>query len=94
MSFYGKWPRLPCSASRSPNGGRAKSARKVEFDGAMWGGDQNRQWTDPFRASMVDKTCTKQGIWVTIRVGDEQGEGELTETFRPWKTGACETQRL
>ena len=58
-----------------------KTSRKIEFQGEMWVGGDGTQWTEPFRATVTDKSTTKQGIWVTITVGSDRGEGELFSAF-------------
>ena len=58
-----------------------KTSRKVEFQGEMWVGGDGTQWTEPFKTTVTDKSSTKQGIWVTITVGSDRGEGELFSSF-------------
>ncbi len=58
-----------------------KTSRKVEFQGEMWVGGDGTQWTEPFKTTVTDKRSTKQGIWVTITVGSDRGEGELFSAF-------------
>ena len=58
-----------------------RSTRKVEFVGEMWVGRDGNQWTEPFYATVVDKRSTKQGIWITISVGDDKMEADLSFAF-------------
>jgi hypothetical protein len=58
-----------------------KSSRKVEFLGEMWVGRDGTQWAEPFKTTVTDKSSTRQGIWVTITVGSDRGEGELFSAF-------------
>ena len=58
-----------------------RTSRKVEFQGEMWVGGDGTQWTEPFRTTVTDKRSTKQGIWVTITVGSDRGEGGLFSAF-------------
>jgi|GEM_PF-5902440 len=47
----------------------------------MWilGGRANCK--EDFWATVTDKQITKQGIWITIRVGLDKAEGELLTAF-------------
>jgi len=58
-----------------------KTSRKVEFRGEMWVGRDGTQWTEPLLTTVTDKIFTKQGIWITIIVGSDRGEGELFSAF-------------
>ena len=58
-----------------------KTSRKVEFNGEMWVGQDRAQWTEPFRATATDKRLTKQGIWITVWIGADRAEGELSTAF-------------
>lgn len=58
-----------------------KTSAKVEFQGDIWVGGNRTQWTEPFKTTVTDKRSTKQGIWVTITVGSDRGEGELFCAF-------------
>ena len=53
------------------------TVRKIEFSGAMWVGKNRKQWTEPLRATVTDKTRTKQGVWIGLRVGKTFAESEL-----------------
>jgi hypothetical protein len=56
--------------------------RKIELRGEMWVGRDQSQWTEPFSTTVVDKRSTKQGIWITISIGEDRAEGELTAALR------------
>jgi hypothetical protein len=58
-----------------------KTSRKVEFQGEMWVGGDGTQWTEPFKTTVTDRSSTEQGIWVTITVGSDRGEGQLFSAF-------------
>jgi hypothetical protein len=62
---------------------QVKSPRKVEFRGEMWVGNDRNQWKEPFRATATDKRITKQGIWITLVVGSDRAEAELSSAFQP-----------
>ena len=53
-----------------------RSPRTIEFQGDMWIADDCNGWIEPFRIKVVDKQITKQGIWITIWIGQDKGEGE------------------
>lgn len=55
--------------------------KQIEFIGQMWIGRNEKQWLEPFSALVTDKRLTKQGIWVKIRVGEDEAEGSLSEAF-------------
>jgi hypothetical protein len=61
---------------------QVKSPRKVEFQGEMWVGSDREQWKEPFRATAVDKRMTKQGICITLAVGSDRAEAELSSAFQ------------
>jgi hypothetical protein len=58
-----------------------KKTRQVEFRGEMWVGGNQTQWKELFRAVATDKRITKQGIWITIWVGSDKAEGDLSAAF-------------
>lgn len=57
---------------------RVKTQRQVEFDGEMWVADDRTQWKEDFRATITDKSITKQGIWVIVWLGSDRVEAELS----------------
>lgn len=52
---------------------------QVDFSGEMWVAEigSTNQWLEAFWARVTDQRCTKQGIWISMRVGDYQAEGDL-----------------
>lgn len=58
-----------------------KTPRQIEFQGEMWVGEDRKQWTESFHATVTDKRATKQGIWVIMKMGSDRGEGELMSCF-------------
>ena len=60
---------------------KLRKSRQVVFEGAMWVGDGKTQWTEDFQAIVTDKRITKQGIWFKVRVGSDEGEGDLSTAF-------------
>jgi hypothetical protein len=54
-----------------------KTGRQVEFQGEMWLGGNQHQWTEAFQATVTDKRITKQGIWIVLQVGADRAEGEV-----------------
>jgi len=57
------------------------SSRKLRLDGEMWVGRDKSQWKEPFRATIVDKTSTKQGVWITVWIGEDRAEGEMVSAL-------------
>jgi hypothetical protein len=55
----------------------AKNVRQVEFQGEMWVGGNQDQWTEPFQATVTNKRITKEGIWIVVQVGADRAEGEI-----------------
>lgn len=58
-----------------------RKACQVEFNGAMWVGDDRTQWKEDFRARVTDKRVTNQGIWITLWIGSDKAEGDLSTAF-------------
>jgi hypothetical protein len=58
-----------------------KMPRQVEFHGEMWVGEDQKQWTESFQATVTDTCSSKQGIWVVMKMGTDRGEGELMSCF-------------
>ena len=58
-----------------------RKSHQIEFTGEMWVGDDRTQWKENFRARVTDKKVTKQGIWITVCVGLNKAEGELSTAF-------------
>lgn len=55
-----------------------RKSAQIEISGQMWiGGNNSKQWLEDFHARATDKTCTKQGIWVSMKIGDFHSEGSL-----------------
>lgn len=55
-------------------------SRQIVFEGDMLVEEDYGEWNDrlePFKAIVTDKRITKQGIWIKIRVGDYEAEGNL-----------------
>jgi hypothetical protein len=50
--------------------------RALELLGEMWVGRDRDQWTESFRAKVVDKRGTRQGIWITVWLGENRAESE------------------
>jgi hypothetical protein len=61
--------------------------RRVEFRGEMWVGRNTNQWREPFHAKVVDKRSTRQGLWITLSVGKNRGEGETSAALQKPGTG-------
>ncbi|SRR6266404_6208690 len=71
----------------SPLWSKRRSPRKIEFIGDMHVlGDQAKP-VESFRATVIDKRITKQGIWIKLWVGDDQAEAELSKAL-----GVCEAE--
>ncbi len=63
-------------------GARKRKALQVEFDGEMWVGDSGwNQWLEPFRARAPDKTCTNQGLWIEMHIGEYDAEADLFDGY-------------
>lgn len=54
-----------------------KTVRQLEIRGEMWVGGNQKQWTEPFQATVTDKGITEEGIWIVLQVGADQAQGEL-----------------
>jgi len=57
------------------------SARTLQLHGEIWVGRDKSQWAEPFRAKIVDKTSTRQGIWIAVWVGKDRAEGQLASAL-------------
>lgn len=68
----------------SPLRSKRRSPRKIEFLGDMW---LLPSGTKPFGAAALDKRITKQGIWITLSVGEDKAEAELSTAL-----GVCDDQ--
>lgn len=40
-----------------------------------------KQWLEPFGAIITDKRITKQDLWIKIRVGDYEAEGDSLQVL-------------
>jgi hypothetical protein len=58
------------------------STRRLDVNGEMWVGRNRSQWTESFRATVVDKNSTKRGIWITVWIGEDRAEGEIASILR------------
>ena len=58
-----------------------RKPRQIEFTGQMWIGEGRSQWKEDFRATVIDKRVTNQGICVALKIGDFEAVGELTTAF-------------
>jgi hypothetical protein len=63
------------------------SPRKIEFFGDMHVIGSQAKPVELFRATVVDKRITKQGIWIKLRISDDQAEAELSRAL-----GVCEAE--
>jgi hypothetical protein len=80
----------PCGVSFdgvSPMWVKRRSPRKLEFVGDMWILGGRGDATRPFRATAVDKRMTKQGICITLAVGEDKAEAELSTAL-----GGCDVK--
>ena len=64
-----------------------RAPRTIEVVGKMWVGRDRSQWTEPFRAKVVDERSTKQGIWITVWLGENRAEGESAFALRRFGGG-------
>ena len=71
----------------SPLRAKRRSPRKLDFTGDMWILGGRGESKRSFRATAVDKRITKQGIWITLSVGYDKAEAELSTAL-----GVCETE--
>lgn len=60
---------------------KIRKTNQIEFTGKMWVGNDKKQWLEPFSSIVTDKRITKQGIWLKIRVGENEVEAELSNAF-------------
>ncbi len=60
---------------------KIRKSRQIIFEGKMWIlGDKNTgDWLESFEATVTDKRITKQGLWIKIRVGEYEDEGDVLE---------------
>jgi hypothetical protein len=56
-----------------------RKERQIVFTGRMWVGDGTRLWQEGFEARLTDMRATRQGIQVTLRIGEFTAMGELYE---------------
>lgn len=65
--------------------GHTRKARQIEFTGEMWIMDYinlpHRMWKEDFRATVTDKSVTKQGICILLQIGEDRAEGNLADAF-------------
>ena len=55
-----------------------RKQRQLEITGQMWVADNSKkQWQEPFFARVTDKRLTKQGMWLRVKIGEYEVEGEL-----------------
>ncbi|EEF57008.1 hypothetical protein [Pedosphaera parvula] len=59
------------------------SRRTIDFKGEMWIGRNRDQWTEPFHARIVDKRTTHQGLSITLTIGQDKAQGDLTSVLPP-----------
>jgi hypothetical protein len=63
---------------------KVRASRTVEFQGEMWVGDENNQWTEPLKVTVTErneKGSSKRRAWITISVGADHATGELFSAF-------------
>lgn len=58
---------------------RRRKAQQIEFSGEMWVADDrdSKQWLEPFSARLTDMQVTKQGLMVSMHIGEYHTEGNL-----------------
>lgn len=55
-----------------------RKQRQLEITGQIWvAQDSTKQRLEPFFARVTDKSVTKQGIWLKVKIGEYEAEGEL-----------------
>jgi hypothetical protein len=55
-----------------------RKQRQLEIKGRMWVADySNKQWLEPFCARITDKRLTKQGVWLKVKIGEYEAQGNL-----------------
>lgn len=62
-----------------------RKPHQIEFNGEMWVGDigdGTKQWKEPFRARVTDKRVIKQGLWISLWLGTDKVEGELSNILQ------------
>jgi len=63
---------------------KSGKSRQIIVEGDILAEEDFGEWNDwlePFKATVIDKRITKQGIWIKIWIGDYFGEGNLSEIF-------------
>jgi hypothetical protein len=58
--------------------------RQVKFVGEMWvAKDSSKQWLEPFSATVTDMRSTKQGVRISIQIGEYSVEEDLASLADP-----------
>jgi len=62
---------------------RRRKEKQFVFTGKMWVAQGPGQWQEDFEARLTDMRSSKQGIRLTMRIGDFTAEGEVAELDHP-----------
>ncbi len=58
----------------------SRKKSQIELNGYMWVAKaQKTQWKETFHAIITDKRITKQGIWLSVNIGEYHAEGNIYE---------------
>ena len=60
-----------------------RKVRQVRFVGEMWVAKDSKQWLEPFSATVTDMRSTKQGVRISIQIGDYSVEEDLASLADP-----------
>jgi hypothetical protein len=61
---------------------KIRKSRQIVFEGKTRVGNlTTKQWLEPFGAIITDKRITKQDLWIKIRVGDYEAEGDSLQVL-------------
>ena len=62
-----------------------RKKRQIQFTGNMivcsGAKAKSRSWDEEFICRMTDKTSTKEGLWVSMDIGEYYAEGNLSEGY-------------
>ncbi|GAG58654.1 unnamed protein product [marine sediment metagenome] len=55
---------------------RKRKNLQIEITGDMWVGDvgNSKQWLEPLRARVTDRSVSNEGVWVQMTIGEHSTE--------------------
>lgn len=59
---------------------RRRKRKQLELTGHIWvAKGASKQWLESFHAVVTDKRVTKQGMWLSVDIGEYHSEGNIYE---------------